>query len=150
MASMFCAFLLAVTVLLRCCPKAPMACYLQNAVVARFCQWLDGLSRRHIIYAVIVVGLLLTAGELVAMLGSTDLLFAYALDLSFYADALIASAGLAAMARGARVALTLRKSRAARVFRRPQAARRRRSVAERAQAKPPVNDDDRPPHHRAA
>lgn len=55
------------------------------------------------LYVVTVVGVLLTAGEQVALLGSADMLFAYALELSFYANAAIASAGLAAAARAARM-----------------------------------------------
>ena len=127
-----------------------MVRFLQKFVIERFCQWLSGLSRRQFLYAIIVVGMLLIAGELVVMLGSADLLFAYALDLSFYADAAIASAGLTAAARAARVVARLGPLKTGAGVRRVTRARRKRSAADRPKPKPSLNDNDRPPLRYAA
>ncbi|MFM5907028.1 MAG: hypothetical protein ACKOPO_05515, partial [Novosphingobium sp.] len=89
MSSLVTAMLFTVMLLVKLCPLTPMSRWINTAIVAPACKWLIHRSRRDIINVFVLCGILLFAGEVVMMLGSADLVFAYALDLSLYIDAII-------------------------------------------------------------
>lgn len=133
-----------ITALLRFCPDTSLSRQIRTIFVERPCARIARFGRRELIYTVILVGVMLTAGEMIAMAGSADFAIAYALDLSFYVDAALAAYAVSAAARtaGALKAIknlcrqTMRK-----IVRRPRS--KRSPTANRIQARP-SNDDDGP------
>jgi hypothetical protein len=84
---------------MRLCPGTPTARYLHHHCVARPVAWLGRLERRHLLFAMVTVGALLLAGEMIGMLGSADLMLAWTWDLTVYFDAAAVTVVLARVAR---------------------------------------------------
>jgi hypothetical protein len=72
--------------LMKLFPETPLARTLHDAFVARPLALAGRLERKHIILVVI----LLCCGQTLALAGSAELAIAYAVDMSIYADAMIA------------------------------------------------------------
>ena len=133
--------LLGATLILRLCPETPLALFLRDQLVVRPLAWFANLRRHDIIYYIIVAGLLLSAGEMVAMLGSADLVLAFAADLALYFD-IVAIGMIVALGSRLKVALQFIAARfesAVRILKRTPGKRRRR---ERRSCKRACNDDD--------
>jgi hypothetical protein len=90
--------LLGLTLMMRFFPDAPPARFLHTYLVAKPVRWSLDLDRRCLVYYLIVIGLCLTASEMVAILG-TDFLLAYSWHLTLYLDGMGAAAALAVLAR---------------------------------------------------
>lgn len=132
--------LLSMTVLLRFSPDTEFARTIRRMFVEKPCRWMMARSRRELIQAAVLAGLFLFAGELVMMLGSAELVFAYALDLSLYIDAMVAAALLGAADMVRKVPFAVRLRRPARRPKPRSRARRSRPISGRQAA----NDDDGP------
>ncbi|MFM6931582.1 MAG: hypothetical protein ACKOUT_04980 [Novosphingobium sp.] len=96
MSTFISACLLALTLLLRSSPDTDLSRMVRRLIVENPCSWWLTLSRRDAIHCMLLIFVLLSAGELMLMLGSVDLVLAYAFDLSFYLDAVMASGMIAA------------------------------------------------------
>jgi hypothetical protein len=133
-----------ITALLRFCPDTSLSRQIRTIFVERPCARIARFGRREVIYLMLLAGIMLFAGEMIAIAGSADFAFAYALDLSLYVDAALAAYAVSAATRtaGALKAIknmcrqTMRK-----IVRRPR--RKRSPSASPIQARP-SNDDDGP------
>ncbi|MFM5929339.1 MAG: hypothetical protein ACKOPQ_00340 [Novosphingobium sp.] len=136
MSSLFVVMLLSAVLLLKLLPDASLSRSLRQTIVAPLANWLLNRSRRDVIYIFVLGGLLLFAGEVVLMLGSADLVYAYALDLALYFDAVIAASLIGAARHARAVVRTF-----GRLFpvRRPKPRQRRTRSHTR---HVPANDDD--------
>ncbi len=86
------------TALLRFVPDIALSRWVKTQLVERAATRLLRLERKDVLLVLVLVGMLF-AGELVMMLGSADLVLAYAADLAVYGDTLIAVSTLAVVAR---------------------------------------------------
>ncbi|MFN3388882.1 MAG: hypothetical protein ACK40O_08100 [Allosphingosinicella sp.] len=100
-------------------PETPLARTLHLYLVELPLRMAGRVERSHIILLVF----LLVAGQGLVLIGSAELALAYAVDLSLYADAVLATTLAAAAARVRTVWWTCRST-AARIRRRPAAAAR--------------------------
>jgi hypothetical protein len=136
--------LLGLTLMMRFFPDAPPARFLHTYLVAKPVRWSLDLDRRRLVYYLIVIGLCLTASEMVAILG-TDFLLAYSWHLTLYLDGMAAAAALAVLAR---LKATARYLRARAVSVGVRSVRRFRTTARSHASARPVergkadNDDD--------
>ena len=127
-------------------PELPLSRALHRILVELPIMWSAKLERHHLICLVILCALMFSSALSGAILGSAELAFAYALDVSLYVDALIATSAVAATTNLKAAARALR-SRLRRVLPaiapdRRAKARSKRSKARRAR-KVPANDADR-------
>ncbi|MBD3728136.1 MAG: hypothetical protein IE933_00340 [Sphingomonadales bacterium] len=132
--------------LLRLWPDLPISRLLQRHLVERPVAALLDMNRLQLIKLALFAALMLTAGDLVLMLGSSEMLLLYAGDLALYVDAVMVAYTVAAAAR-IRPALALMR----RPVRLMKGKRHIRS-APQPTAKPAANDDDgdRPRWNRAS
>jgi hypothetical protein len=134
--------LLGLTLMMRFFPDAPPARFLHTYLVAKPVRWSLDLDRRCLVYYLIVIGLCLTASEMVAILG-TDFLLAYSWHLTLYLDGMGAAAALAVLAR-LKTATHFLRTRAISSLRavRPPRSARQRAHHRRTVQKGAGNDDD--------
>ena len=85
--------------IIRLFPELPVARTMHRYLAELPAIWIEKADRRHLIYLLISIGIVLFAGELVAMVGSLDLVLAFGWDLSLYLDILMAISALTARAR---------------------------------------------------
>jgi len=130
---MFAGFVLLIILTMKLFPDVPTSRLLHRALVEAPLRGLVAMSRRHLIYGLVLVAMLLAGAEMILMLGSTDLVMLMAWDVSLYVDAVIATWTIATVARGKAVWHAL----VARVTPRPRAPRRRREASKTA-----ANDAD--------
>ncbi len=134
---------IAVLLFTRFGPDIPLTRTLRYHLAERPARWIAGHALRDVIFVALTAGLLLTGGQMWALLG-TEFMFGYIADLSLYFDVL-AVAWLTGAIGGFRRALRAvgtpfeRVARAARA-RFGTAARARRSRPETTRSAP-ANDD---------
>lgn len=135
---MFAGMLFGLILVMKLFPETPAARAMHRGFVEAPLRKLAAMTRRHVIYAVVAAGMLVSGMELIMILGSSDLLLLMAWDMSLYVDAVIATWTVAAVTRikGFWHAL---KARMGGVFRRASRPRARRSSAG---ARPAANDSD--------
>lgn len=109
---------------------------LHRLLVESPARWGNALTRRHMVFATLMLIVVVTGGQMLAALGPLDMSLVFLWDVSAFVDVAIAATTLAAGTRIARhwrlVALW-----------RPGRARPRRPRARRREAAPkPGNDDD--------
>jgi hypothetical protein len=129
--------LLVAILVMKLFPETPFARALHRALVAGPLERLAAMDRRHALFALAVIALALFASDMIALIGSADLAFAIAWDVSVYVDALAVAWTLAAIGRskGAWLAVKARFGPPrGRSIRRPM-PRRRRSATQ-----PAAND----------
>ena len=129
-------------------PHTPFARLCHRELVERPVAALSRFRSHHILYAVILVPVLLSGGEFVAILGA-DFLAAYAMELAIYFDAMLISVGAAVLARIRHAAHVFRGM----VLRRPRTNRPRGPRSKRRStggARKPANDDEPRPARIAA
>lgn len=85
---MFLGLLALCIVTIRVFPKTPAAQWLNDNLVARPLAWISSLKRHDIILLFVLVVLFSTAGEFIVVFGAGEL-FALAVNLSLYFDALL-------------------------------------------------------------
>jgi len=134
---------LALMLVMRFAPHSWLGSVLNRQLVERPLQFAAGLERHHLIYFVIMSGMIIGGGEVIAILGP-ELVAAYALNSAIYFDAILVAYTLAAVSF-ARNALRYTRVRlhGGRRVRRLLAARRRRVRRVRT-ARAPANDDGGP------
>lgn len=140
MSSFLAAALLALIALLRSAPDTPFSRSIRASLVERPCRWWLKRTRREAIQLLVLAGLFLFAGEMVMMLGSAELVFAYALDLSIYIDAVLAASLLSASHQAGRVFRAATRLLPGRRRKPRYRARRPR----KADCRKPANDDEGP------
>ena len=96
---MFAGFVLLILLTMKLFPELPLSRLLHHALVEAPLRRLAGMGRRHLIYAAVLIVMSFTAGELVLLFGSADIVMLLAWDVSLYVDALIATWTLSAVAR---------------------------------------------------
>lgn len=134
-------------VVVRLFPETPLARALHLYLVELPLEMARRIERKHIILLVIV----LCAGQTLALAGSVELGLAYAAEMAAYYDALLAAslAAAAARVRGAWLAARTGLARIALALRKPR-ARSARTKARPVRAVRPDNDDEPAPARRAA
>ena len=120
-------------------PATPFACLCHRELVERPIAALAKFRSHHLLYAVILVPVLLSGGEFVAILGP-EFFAAYAMELAIYVDALIVTLALSAWAQAKTVVQHVRM----RIMRPRNRARRRRSATGVRARRASANDDDDP------
>ena len=141
-----CGILLATMCVMRFFPDSSAGRMLNRWLVEIPLQRAAQLERHHLIFALVMIGLMLAGGEVIAVLGP-DFAVVYALDVSLYIDFLVVAVTLASVARtksgvaALRVGLTSLGARLRRVFGR----RRVRDVPAKRDKAPSANDDDPAP-----
>lgn len=91
---------LLVILMMKLFPELPFARVLHHVLVEAPLRKLAEMSRRHLIYAAVLIWMTFTGTELLLLLGSTDMLTLFAWDVSLYVDALLATWTLSAVVRG--------------------------------------------------
>ena len=137
----FTGFLLCVLIAMVLFPQTDFGRMCHEQLVERPASGLSRFRMHHLIYAIILIPVMLSGGEFLALLGP-EFFAAYAMELAIYIDAVIVSLGLSVWANvrsaASRVRLFL-----SRPLRMARPRRKRCSTAKR--SKPPAsNDDDRP------
>jgi hypothetical protein len=139
---MLAGLLLLVILTMKLFPAVPASRFLHRMLVELPLQRLAVMDRRHLIFGVMLVGMLFASAELIMMLGSADVVMVMAWDVSLYVDALLAAWALAAVARSKAAWRAF-----ADIMTRPlRTARRRTPRRRRAAATKAANDadEDRP------
>ena len=129
---------------MRLFPDSPTARHLHHHLAERPVAWFSRLDRRHLLLALITIGALLLAGEMIGMLGSADLMLAWTWDLTVYCDALAMTVVLGGAAR-VQPLLALARSKV--IAWRATGTRARRSLTARAKSLRSDNvdsDEDHP------
>ena len=127
------ALLLIATLIMKLWPETSSAQWLHRTLVERPIALVGGLERRHLIFLIV----LLSMTQMVAVIGSMELVTLTAIDISFYVDAAITVWTIAALnrSRGAWTAVFARLPR----LRSGRSRQRRTRPAVRRAAS---NDDD--------
>lgn len=125
-------------------PDALISRIVNRTICLPLAQMLIKVERRHILFAVMMVAVMIFAGDLVGMLGPLDAGFILLFDLATYIDILMI-ASLTAIGAGAVTGCRAVQGSVQRIMlgvRRMPRARSRRTRSERHD--PAANDDDRP------
>ncbi len=135
---MLAGLLLLTIVTMKLFPLLPVSHLLHRHLVEIPLRQLEAMDRRHLIFGVILLGMLFAGAELIVLLGSTEAAMLVAWDVSIYVDALLAGWSLAALARSRAGWQSL-----AGILRRPlRGARRRAPRRRRGGTQKPANDAD--------
>jgi len=135
---MFAGLLLLVIATMKLFPAIPVSRLLHRTLVELPLHKLATLSRTHLIFGVVLLGMVFASAELIMLLGSADVVMVIAWDVSLYADALIAAWTLAAVTRTKAAWHAL----AGFILRPFRAARRRAPRARRSGTGKAANDAD--------
>ena len=131
--------------IMRLCPELPIARTLHRHLAEVPAIWIEKADRRHLIYLLIAVGIFLFASELLATVGSMDIVLGIGWDLSLYLDILVATSIVAASVRMQETLQALRVSRSwtkLRTMSSFRLGRRERTSRPRKLFKPANNDDE--------
>lgn len=140
-------FLLIALTAMLAAPETPFGKLCHRELVKRPARKLAAFRSHHILYALILVPVMLSGGEFIAILGP-EFFAAYAMELAIYIDAVVitlfASAYAHVRAFGARARQVLLEP-----FRRMR-ARAKRSAPPPMRDRRPANDDESEPARRIA
>jgi hypothetical protein len=137
-------FLLSLVLWMWLFPETPVARHLHRHLVEKPVERLGAFERHKVIFWFVACIILAGSAQIVAMLGSAELVTLMAWDLSIYIDAVVATWTLAAVARGKAAYHSLRSSALRlpnRILRSCRRLVRIRSRRARTAAKP-ANDDE--------
>lgn len=129
-------------VALRCWGTLPAMRGLWRRLVEQPAAWLNGLDRRHLLFALLLLTVLVAGGELLAMLGPLDMGLVLLWDVASFVDAAIA---VTVVAGGTRLGHAVRF-----LSTRLGIARRRERRSRRTSGRAPANDDGEHPALRRA
>lgn len=127
-----------VIVIIKLFPQSDLAVLLHRHLVEYPVERLARVERRHVIFALLVIAVLLLAQELIAVAGPADMAFVFLWDVSIYLD-LTGVALTVAAVRWTKTVWTLARALPRRSIRIRSA--HRRSIKTNARPKP-ANDDD--------
>lgn len=122
-------------------PETPFARQCHRELVERPARALGRFRAHHLIYAIILIPVMLSGGEFIAILGP-EFFAAYAMELAIYIDAVIVSL-LASSLASAKAFATKARAMITRPFR-GNRARTKRSRRKPCSERLPANDDDSP------
>jgi hypothetical protein len=91
---------LSLALVMRLCPEIPFSRLLNELLVERPLTWLATWRRVDLIYFAVVLIILIAAGEMGVMLGSAELFFVQAWDVTPYVHALAVTSLIVAVSRG--------------------------------------------------
>ncbi|KLI62799.1 hypothetical protein [Aurantiacibacter marinus] len=134
-------FLLCALVAMLMFPQTDFARLCHQQLIDRPVFWLSRFRTHHLVYVIVLVPLMLSGGEFLALLGP-EFFAAYAMELAIYIDAVIFGLAMS-------VWETVRSatSKVTHLLRRPlriKSARRKRAASTNRTKSVPANDDDRP------
>ncbi|WP_109808688.1 hypothetical protein [Sphingosinithalassobacter portus] len=122
-------------------PDVPVVRAIHDSLIVKPLAWLDSLERRHMLFALVFIGIALGGFEMIAVLGSADVAALLAWDISLYLDTVIAVWTMSTIGKARGAAAYLRSRIAGLLSRRPSARTRKRR-ARVAAARKPANDSD--------
>ncbi|GGD46459.1 hypothetical protein GRI62_09375 [Erythrobacter arachoides] len=134
----FTGFLLVVLIAMLAAPATSFAQMCHHELVERPVSALAKFRSHHLIYALILIPVVLSGSEFIAILGP-EFFAAYAMELAIYCDAVIVTLAVSAWKQVKTVT-----SHVAMVMRLPQARARRKRSAAACAVRTPANDDDDP------
>lgn len=111
---------------------------LRRVLVDKPAAWINTLTRKHLIFATLMLIVIITGGQMLAALGPLDMSLILLWDVSAFVDVAVAVTALAASARITSGWHLLAQWRPIRTGRRRPRARRRPRLRQ------PGNDDDAP------
>ena len=123
-------------------PETPFGRLCHRELVERPARRLASFRSHHVLYALILIPVMLSGGEFIAILGP-EFFAAYAMELAIYVDAVVLSV-LASVYTRVRTALSHIRYLATRPLRTMRARRKRRAPRPMRQRRP-ANDDERQP-----
>lgn len=86
-------------VIMACWARVPVVAGLRRVLIDGPAAWLNGLTRRHVIFYALLLLVVLTCGEVLAALGPLDMSLVLLWDVSALVDAVVTVAVLATSAR---------------------------------------------------
>lgn len=92
-------FILLIIAMMKLFPTLPVSRLLHRTIVELPLLKLATMDRRHVIFGVALLVMLVTASEMIMLLGSADVAILLAWDVSIYLDAVLAIWTLAAVTR---------------------------------------------------
>lgn len=138
---MFCAMMMAAIAVMRLFPETPVARFLHFWLAEKTAAWIDGIRRKHVIFVLLTIGMVLVLREAAPMLAGTSELALFGIwDASVYLDVAIAAWTIAALGRG-RVGWAVVRARLVALIARRR-VRAPRARARRSRPVPVANDDD--------
>ncbi len=144
MLNLLAAMLFAALLLLRFAPDTSLARWVHIFAVELPAKKILALRRRDLIFLILVAGLMIAGAEVIAVLGSSELMLAYATDLSIYFDTVLAAYAIAIASRfGQRKSTVLALGRNIRMTRGGRSSGRRKRI-QKSSPQSAENDDD---HH---
>jgi len=145
MTAAFYGLCVALMLVMKLAPLAPLGRWLNRNLVEEPLVRLSALERHHLIFIAIVLVMAWGAGETIAIYGTFEWAVISAFDMSVYLDAVAATVALGAVAR-IRAGIQLVRVRLAGRRRKTQpAVRHRRAPRVRRKAPAPSANDDRHP-----
>ena len=123
-------------------PETPFGRLCHRELVERPARKLASFRSHHVLYALILIPVMLSGGEFIAVLGP-EFFAAYAMELAIYIDAVVLTFVASAYAR-IREAFSHLRHLATRPFR-GRRARTKRSAPRPMRQRRPANDDEREP-----
>ena len=113
---MFVGLLAGVLLLMWLKPELPLSRTLHKLLVESPVTWIAQVERHHLLLVIILCALMCSSALGGAVLGSGELFFAYAFDVSLYVDAFLATSAVAATTSLRAAASALRSRLRRRVF----------------------------------
>lgn len=139
---MFCAMMVAAIAVMRLFPETPTARFLHRWLAEKPAAWIDAIRRKHVIFLLLTIGMVLVLREAAPMLaGSSELALFGLWDASVYLDVVLAAWTIAALGRGRIGWTAVRAKLVAMIARRRTRAPRARARRSRP-VRPVANDDD--------
>lgn len=135
----FVCFWAVLTLVMWLVPDAPAARFLHRYLVKLPLHSAAKLERHHLLFVLIITGLMIAGGEAFAIIGP-EFVAAYAIDMAIYLDAVLVTYALSAASQ-ARSTIGWTMGAYRKLLRRPQALRRKRRRTDGASGKKPANDD---------
>jgi hypothetical protein len=121
-------------------PDTALGQVVARRLVGPLVRWMAAVDRRKVIFILLILAVLLCAGELIAAAGPLDMSMVLLWDVASFVDAAMATLAIASVTRAGNAAHAVRALFGGRVRLR---ARQRRSRPARRKS-PPANDQDGP------
>lgn len=93
----FLGLVLCIVLLIRLCPDRPLARQLNERLAEEPLAWLAAMQRTQFVYFIVFVVMLVAAGELIALPGTVELPFFFAVDFAAYVGSILAISVVAAV-----------------------------------------------------
>ncbi len=140
---MFYTMMVAAIAVMRLFPETPTARFLHRWLAEKPAAWIDAIRRKHLIFLLLTIGMVLVLREAAPMLaGSSELALFGLWDASIYLDVVMAAWTIAALARR-RSGWAVVRLKLVTLLGQPRTTRaRRRARRSRPPVRLPANDDE--------